>query len=64
MLVPADVSFRFLGKGGASQLTIDRLQLGAVGGEVRWESPDFASARNRYDFDFRGGASDLSIVAE
>ena len=62
--LPAGVPFRFLARDGASSLTIDRLQLGAVGGEVRWESPDYASSRNRYDLDLRGGASELSVLPE
>jgi DNA-binding MarR family transcriptional regulator len=59
---PEGVPFRLLAKGGCSQLLVERLQLGAVGGDMRWESPEFASARDRYDFDIRGGASELSIV--
>ena len=62
--LPAGVPFRFLARGGASSLTIDRLQLGAVGGEVRWESPDYATSPDRYDLDLRGGASDLSVLPE
>jgi DNA-binding MarR family transcriptional regulator len=62
--VPAGVPFRFLARGGASSLTLDRLQLGAVGGDVRWESPDYATSPDRYDLDVRGGASNLSVLAE
>jgi hypothetical protein len=62
--LPAGVPFRFLARGGATALTIDRLQLGTVGGEVRWESPDYATSSNRYDLDLRGGASDLSVLPE
>ncbi len=62
--VPAGIPFRFLARGGASSLTVDRLHLGAVGGDLRWESPDYASAHNRYDIDQRGGASDLSVLPE
>jgi len=60
---PADVPFRVVTKGGCSELVVDRLQLGAVGGVMRWESPDFATASDRYDFDIRGGASELTIVS-
>jgi len=62
--VPTGVPFRLQAKGGARQLTVDRLQLGAVGGDVRWESPDYASSRHRIDIEFRGGAADLSILPE
>jgi hypothetical protein len=61
---PAGVPFRLLAKGGCSQLVVDRLQLGAVGGVMRWESPEFAAATDRYDFEIRGGASELAIVPE
>jgi DNA-binding MarR family transcriptional regulator len=64
LLPPAQVPFRLLAKGGCSQLVVDRMQLGAVGGAMRWESPEFASATDRYDFEIRGGASELSIVAD
>jgi DNA-binding MarR family transcriptional regulator len=62
--LPAGAPFRLLVRGGASSLTIDRLQLGAVGGEVRWESPDYATSSNRYDLELGGGASDLSVLSE
>jgi DNA-binding MarR family transcriptional regulator len=64
LLPPAQVPFRLLAKGGCSQLVVDRMQLGAVGGALRWESPEFATATDRYDFEIRGGASDLSIVPD
>ncbi len=58
---PKGVPARIQVSGGVSHLIIDRLELGAVGGTMRWESPDFASASDRYDLQISGGASHLSI---
>jgi DNA-binding MarR family transcriptional regulator len=58
---PKQVPMRVHVGGGVSQQTIDTLQLGAVGGAMRWESPDYESARDRYDVQVRGGAQHLSI---
>jgi DNA-binding MarR family transcriptional regulator len=48
--------------GGATSLTFDAQQLGSVGGTVRFETAGFAAARDRYDFEFTGGAAGLAIV--
>lgn len=48
---------------GANGLVIDTLKLGSVGGETRWESPDYAASKDRYDITIRGGANDVAIVA-
>jgi DNA-binding MarR family transcriptional regulator len=46
---------------GASDLTIDAMHLGAVGGDTRWESPEFADATDRYDIRITGGARSFSL---
>ncbi len=48
---------------GASGLTIDTLHLGAVGGGVRWQSPDYDAAADRWDITVQGGANELTIGA-
>jgi len=46
---------------GGSDLDLDGLRLAAVGGDIRWESPDFAGAEHAYDISILGGASALSL---
>lgn len=58
---PKQVPIRVQVGGGVSQLAIDTLQLGAVGGTLRWESPEYEDASDRYDVHVRGGAHNLSI---
>lgn len=61
LLRPPQTPTRLLIQSGAHGLQIDRLRLGSVGGETRWESPDFAHAANRYDIEITGGAHNLSL---
>jgi hypothetical protein len=49
---------------GASRLALDGQRLGAVGGETRLESPDYASATDRYEVVVTGGASNVSVVTK
>jgi AcrR family transcriptional regulator len=60
---PPGSAIRVLVAGGVSRLVLDDLQFGAVGGETRWQTPDFAAAEDRYDVELRGGASRLTIDA-
>jgi hypothetical protein len=46
---------------GASKLALDDQQFGAIGGESRLESPDYAGARDRYEITITGGASNVTI---
>jgi hypothetical protein len=48
---------------GASRLTLDTMHLGSVGGEMRWETPDFGVARDRYDIEIAGGANRVRLVS-
>lgn len=59
---PAGVAARLFVGHSVSNLTIDTLRLGAVGGEMRWETPDFATATDRYDLEVGGGASGLTLT--
>lgn len=47
--------------GGASQLHFDEQHAGAVGGEVRWQTPGADAAPDRYEIDVAGGASDFTV---
>ncbi len=58
---PAGVPTRILIHHGASQVRLDTQQFGALGGEMRWEGPDYEGATDRYDIDISGGASQLTI---
>jgi DNA-binding MarR family transcriptional regulator len=59
---PKQTPLRIVIEGGASQLQIDTLELGAVGGRVHWQTPDFESSSLGYDVLIGGGASHLSIA--
>ena len=60
---PAGVAARLRIRSGASGLTVDGQAMGAVGGEVRWQSPDDAIAADRYEIEIAGGATDLTVAA-
>jgi hypothetical protein len=47
--------------GGASKLAIDSQYLGAIGGPVRLDTPDYRSVAERYDLEIGGGASSVTI---
>lgn len=47
----------------SNHVSIDGLHLGAVGGRMEWESPDYASASDRYNLQIRSGANELSLSA-
>ena len=49
-------------RGGGASVVLDTLHLGSVGGELRWESPDFAAAEERYDVEVLGGVSKIVLA--
>lgn len=59
---PKQTPLRIIIEGGASHLRIDTLELGAVGGRVHWQTPDFEGGGQGYDVLIAGGASHLSIA--
>lgn len=59
---PRHTPMRVQVTGGVSHLSIDTLELGAVGGTTRWESPDYEASGDRYEIQITGGASQLSIM--
>jgi hypothetical protein len=60
---PEGVAVRVLVGGGASNFTLDDQHFGAIGGQTRLESPDYAGATDRYEITITGGASNLTIDA-
>jgi DNA-binding MarR family transcriptional regulator len=61
---PNGVGVRVLVRGGASELFFDEQHFGAVGGETRWQSPDYDGATDRYDIEVTGGANGLTVDDE
>jgi hypothetical protein len=61
---PAGVPARVHIGGGASKLELDRQYLGAVGGPVRLETPDYLNADDRYDLEIGGGASKITVARD
>lgn len=47
---------------GASQLVLDSLQLGAVGGRMEWQTQNFANAADRFELEVMGGAEKLHVT--
>ena len=61
---PAGVPARLQIGGGASKLELDAQYLGAVGGPVRLETPDYSNATDRYDVEIGGGASQIRVIRD
>lgn len=58
---PAGSAARVRIESGAAKLKLDTMQLGAVGGEVRWETPGLEGAPDRYELEVGGAANELTI---
>jgi AcrR family transcriptional regulator len=58
---PPGVAARVRVGQAASKLTLDTMQLGSVGGETRWETPDYEAAPDRYDVEIDGGAHRMTF---
>jgi hypothetical protein len=58
---PGTVPARVQIGGGASKLELDSQYLGAIGGPVRLETPDYSNAAGRYELEVGGGASRITI---
>lgn len=61
---PAGVAVRMYVHSGASRLRLDDQMLGAIGGPVRWQTPGYAGATDRYDLRIRRGASRLMVTTD
>jgi hypothetical protein len=60
---PVGVALRVAVRGGASEVALDALKLGAIGGHLAWQSPDWDEATARLDLQIDGGVSDLRVGA-
>ena len=45
----------------SSRISLDGVQLGSAGGGTSWESPDYRSARDRYDLELASSVSGLTL---
>lgn len=63
ILRPLTVPARLRVRGGASGLSFDQQQAGAVSGEIHWQSVEFDGAHDYYEIEVAGGARDLTIDA-
>jgi hypothetical protein len=61
---PGDVPVQVTVHGGANDLVVDTLALGAVGGRFHWETPGFADASDRYVIEVHGGVSSARVRGE
>jgi hypothetical protein len=60
---PTGTAARTRVRGGISNFQFDSQQFGGIGGDTRWETPDCASATDRYDIAVTGGISTMTIDA-
>jgi hypothetical protein len=58
---PQGVAARLRVHGGASQLTFDAQHAAAIGGEIRWQTPNAEDAGDRYDVEVTGGARQYTL---
>lgn len=62
--IPAGSALRLTTRGGATKLRIGDVRMGAVGGHLEWQSPDYTTAADRYEVSVGGGAERLEILEE
>lgn len=58
---PKEVGVRLALRGGVAHLALDDFFFGAAGGKVRMDTPNCATAADRYELELSGGASHLQI---
>ena len=58
---PAGTALTLAVRGGASKLTLDGQEFGAIGGQVRLQSRDYREGGDHYALELTGGASRLSV---
>jgi hypothetical protein len=59
---PRGTSARVHVRGGAAKLRLDGLELGSIGGEMRWSTPDADRSESRYELELSGGAHAISLA--
>ncbi len=60
--IPPGTALRLTTRGGASRLRIVDMRLAAVSGRLDWQSPEYATAEDRYEVSVGGGADRLDIL--
>jgi len=58
---PEGVAARVRVGSGATKLSLDEQRFGVIGGEVRLESPDYATVVDRYEIQVQGGVNNLTV---
>jgi hypothetical protein len=58
---PSGVAARVRMSGGASNLTVDGTTHSVLSGEINWQTSDYNTASDRYDFEISGGASNVTL---
>jgi hypothetical protein len=58
---PSGAAARVRMSGGASNLTVDGTKHSVLSGELNWQTSDYDTASDRYDFEISGGASNVTI---
>jgi hypothetical protein len=58
---PAGVEIRLQIAGSVSRLTLDGKRVGAVGGGLQWQTPNYQDSSQRYDIDIAGSVSNMTI---
>jgi hypothetical protein len=61
VLRPTGVAVRVRVGHGARGLTLDDQHFGAIGGNTRWQSPDYNQTTDRYDIAVSGGADTMTV---
>lgn len=60
---PADAATQVMVQIGATRLRLDERYAAVVSQEERWQTPNYATAADRYDITVKGGASSLSVIS-
>jgi hypothetical protein len=60
---PADAATQLIVQSGATRLRLDQRYADVVSHEAPWQTPDYATAADRYEITVEGGASSLSVVS-
>jgi hypothetical protein len=60
---PLGAAARTRVRGGISSFQFDAQHFGGIGGDSRWETPDSATASDRFDIAVTGGVSTMTIDA-
>ena len=63
MVAPAHAAWRVAVSGGVNAGTINGASSGNLGGDFQQQSPEYASATDRFEIEMSGGASHIAFRA-